>query len=68
MYPLDGGKVLMHGLRRWTSFPNAERWAARVGVVVAVAVAIAGLMVGEIFIALIAGFALMQSVPRAMAR
>ena len=68
MYPLDGGKVLMHGLRKWTTFPKAERFAAQVGVVTAVVVGVLGLVAGEIFIALIAGFALMQSVPRAMAR
>lgn len=65
MFPLDGGQALYHALRLRWSDERALTAAARVGVALAVAVIGLALVTGQIFFAIIAGIALMQSVPLA---
>ncbi|MFN7142970.1 MAG: site-2 protease family protein [Myxococcota bacterium] len=66
MYPLDGGLVTWHGLSLFTAKDTAQKWAARIGVLVAVGVGTVAGLAGEIFIAIIAVMSLMRSVPLAL--
>lgn len=68
MYPLDGGLLTWHGLSFFRPREVALRWAARVGVLVAVFVGTIAVLGGEIFIAIVAGLSLMQSAPLAFVR
>ncbi len=66
MYPLDGGLITWHGLSLFTAREKALRWAARVGVLVAVGVGTLAVLSQEIFIGIIALMSLMRSVPLAL--
>jgi len=61
MLPLDGGHVLMHSLALKWPVRTAARWAARVGIFVAIPVAAVGLWAGQIFIPIVAGLSVWQS-------
>lgn len=66
MFPLDGGLITWHGLSLFTAKDIAWKWAARLGVLVAVGVGTIAVLAGEIFIGLIAVMSLMKSVPAAL--
>ena len=68
MFPLDGGQVLLHALSTRIERPVAERWAARVGVLTAIPVAVAAGAMGQYFIVIVAVMALMSSAPVAFGR
>ena len=62
MYPMDGGMALAHTLTLLKMHPSdALRWAARVGVLVAVIVGVIAAWSQQYFIILIAGLSLYQS-------
>lgn len=60
MYPLDGGHVLLYGLRLKLSPLKADKIVRSVTIPLAIAVGIAGYLAGFIFIPLICFFAVMQ--------
>ncbi len=68
MYPLDGGLLTWHGLSLVIPRARALQWAARVGVLVAVAVGTYAVVFQEIFIGIIALMSLAQTVPLAIER
>ncbi len=65
MYPLDGGMVTFHGLSLYKEPNVAMLWAARLGVLVAVGVGTAAVLLGQLFIGIIALMSLARSVPMA---
>lgn len=68
MYPLDGGSVLGYVLALFMPAHVGFRWAARVGLVVAVGVALAALAMGQTFILIICALSVFQSFRVAFSR
>lgn len=61
MFPLDGGHLLLHTLALKWPPRVAARWAARVGIGVAIPVAAVGLWAGQIFIPIVAALSVWRS-------
>lgn len=69
MYPLDGGQLVQHGLGLMgLRSRDALAWAARLGVVTALAVGGIALASGQVFITIIAALSLFQSLPLALGK